>query len=546
MPIEPHMGDSRKAYLALAAAVAIALALQVAIIARSTVISADGITFINFARALPENPAQAFRLNDQHPGYPVMILAAMRANEYLGGDTSIDAWVLAAQVVSSICGLLLIIVVWWYAKSMFDARVAAVTALIMAVLPLMRRNASDALSDTPHLLFYLVAVCACCEWLRSQRATWLVVGGVASGLAFWIRPEGLEVALVAAAVVFCQLIRGRSSLRRTALDFSLLAIAVLVVVTPYMWTARKLTSKQITFAKRQPASLYIVDQSHEEEPAVKAANPQPITIADQHAAINVALVLRLALRGGNEFINSISQGFKFIFIPFYFLGHVELWRRRMNSWQFTLVAALGAFHILVLFGVFFVSGYIGQRHVMPAVALALPFTALGVFWMADKLSGLFGPAQAKNWIVAGLVGVSSAVVLPWTLRSLNLEFNGVLHALAWIELHTEAQDGVLSNSPYVPFYSSRPTAFLGPGEPTVGDALARAPHVATCPYAVVHMHAYGFRPQWIADIDARYAEVMRIDDPRGSHRDTKVVIYRSKTASGRDELTTALQKRASR
>ena len=111
---------------------------------------------------------------------------------------------------------------------------------------------------------------------------------------------------------------------------------------------------------------------------------------------------------------------------------------------------------------------------------------------------------------------------------MNQEYGAIFQALEWVEARTRPQDGIVSNSPYVPFFAQRPSAFLGPGEETIDEAFDRSLHPGNYPYAVVHLHAYGFRPHWIDQIRQRFVPVATFDDPRGRDRITKVVVFRAR------------------
>ncbi len=86
---------------------------------------------------------------------------------------------------------------WLFARDLFDETMASIAAIVFAVLPVPRADAVDAQSDTPHALFYLLAAWMAATGITSGSCRRLAAAGLACGVAFWIRPEGLEVALIA-------------------------------------------------------------------------------------------------------------------------------------------------------------------------------------------------------------------------------------------------------------------------------------------------------------------------------------------------------------
>lgn len=243
-----------------------AAVLELAVVARSPIIAKDGIRFIRIAHALEHEPRAVIQREDQHPGYPALIgLAHSLIPPGIGMQTQ-QAWEVAARLPPMLTGVACVGLVWLLARRMFDTRIATVAALLMVPLPLFRRNASDTLSDTPHLAFYLAAAWLACEGFAgsssaTRRALCLAASGLASGLAFWIRPEGLSVALVAAMVAggwwlagcvaawrrvgsWGELLAARGPTAHRLAWVVLVTSAAAVVVLPYVALAGKLTSKK--------------------------------------------------------------------------------------------------------------------------------------------------------------------------------------------------------------------------------------------------------------------------------------------------------------
>ncbi len=243
-----------------------AAVLELAVAARSPIIAKDGIRFIRIARALEREPRAVIQREDQHPGYPALIGLAHSLIPRDSGVQTQRAWEAAARLPPMVTGVACVGLVWLLARTMFDTRIAAVAALLMVPLPLFRRNASDTLSDTPHLAFYLLAAWLACEGFAGsgsalRRAVCLVASGLVSGLAFWIRPEGLSVALMAALVAggwwaagcVAAWRRVASCREQTAASgqtayrlawMVLVSSAAAAVVLPYVALAGKLTSKK--------------------------------------------------------------------------------------------------------------------------------------------------------------------------------------------------------------------------------------------------------------------------------------------------------------
>ncbi len=543
-----------RTYAPLAMILLLATALQAVLWVRLPTISADGIIFTRVARGLSAAPLETMRVEDQHPGFPALQVAATRTLEWFGYREQPQAWMAGGMLVSFVCGVLSIAVVWLFARDLFDVRIANIAAIVFTVLPVPRSSAVDAQSDTPHAFFYLLAAWLATTGLTSGSIWRLAGAGLASGLAFWIRPEGLEVALVAAPFVAWQALPAPWPWRKSALAMAALAGTAFIVATPYMLLAGKITSKQLQFFKPEPAPTYIERLAESETPPPQdvsntAAKPAPVkapvrTLAEEpapaatpaaapavapapeaeptYSAKLVASVVALAFAA---FINSICQGFKFIFIPFYLLSYAVLFWRRPAGVQVAFVAVLGATHIVILMSVYIFSGYIAHRHVIPLVGLAAPFVAIGIdqtgIWLARLL-------KAKSaYCTAATLLASCAVVMPYTLRHLNREFVPVIEATQWVNSQLEPGAGIVCNSPYVGYYAGRPVAELRWLSPTLNDALVQAPP-ARYDFVILHVNAFGYQSEWVEQIESYYEPIREFPDPQTYRRPKKVVVYRVK------------------
>ncbi len=522
--------------------------LQTVLLVRLPTISADGIIFTHIARDFAAEPLKTMQREDQHPGYPVLMLGAKRALQTAGYDHEPDAWMMGGIAVSFAAGILSVAVLWLFTRELLDTTIANIAAIGFSVLPVPRANAVDAQSDTLHVLFYLLAAWMASTGLASGSLRRLALAGLASGLAFWIRPEGLEVAMIASAFVLLQAIRVWPW-RQSAAALAAVAGVALVVAAPYMALAGKITSKQLLIFKDEPAPSYIERLAEAEEAAeareraaaggetladnAPAVLPAPTPAADVPADAAPAvldedpdyspeLVSTLIGLGFAAFINSICQGLKFVFIPYYLLGNIALFWRRPGGIQVAFLSVLGVTHILILVAVYVFSGYIAHRHTIPLVGLAMPFAALGIYQASAVVGRWFRLRPLA--LAAPTIMACSLVVLPYTLRQLNAEFVPVIEATQWVQSRLAPGAGIVCNSPYVGYYSGRPVAELVPLAPTLGEALLKAPD-ARYDYAVVHVNAHDYRPEWLEQLAPYYQQVLEIDDPLPFRVERKVLVF---------------------
>ena len=70
------------------------------LLAITAIISKDGVTFIKYSQQIESAPVKTMVNEDQHPGYPLLILAAYKVTGLLNGNTSILSWIYCAQSVT--------------------------------------------------------------------------------------------------------------------------------------------------------------------------------------------------------------------------------------------------------------------------------------------------------------------------------------------------------------------------------------------------------------------------------------------------------------
>src|SRR4051812_29398621 len=104
----------------LFAIIALAVALHVVGIARTALPAQDGLKFLRVARAFQTQPwIDVVRGSDQHPLYPALVAALKPVvSRFIGRGP--DAWRVAAQSVSALGAVALLIPLHGLAKTLFN------------------------------------------------------------------------------------------------------------------------------------------------------------------------------------------------------------------------------------------------------------------------------------------------------------------------------------------------------------------------------------------------------------------------------------------
>ena len=514
----------------LIVAVGAALTLHVIAVARSPLIAPDGIGYIQFARELAAAPWTAIREHAQHPGYPLLIRATHAVTGHLiSGDAG---WELAARLACGISGVACVVMVWLLVRETLNRSAANVAAVVFAVLPTVRQNAADALSDSSHLMLYLLAAWMVCR-AATCRSQWrLFLAGIASGLAFWVRPEGLSVSLIGAGCVLVvpgwRIALGGT--RRALIGSSAILAGAALVAAPLAWTSAKLTGKLA--GKPGWQQLQTPDSPTAGPLADAPAPPLPQPVAG-NVTWNLALetptpwndpVTTTAVSAVSRLGACLAEVLHGILLAPLLLGIPIVWRRM--AWPpFSVCLMLALAHIGMLLLLYALGGYINRRHLLPLIAMLMPSISLGALAIGRWLSALAERRRGARRLTPAAAMLLLTILIPRAIRPLHESHQHKLQAAEWLRAHCEPSDVVGSNAVEVVYHASIdggviPGSLLRPGLPINADG----PLLANT-HLVVALNAENRLPSWTSGIPQQFLPVERIrGNPDLRQRD--LVIYR--------------------
>lgn len=469
----------------LAAAMLVAAALRVGLAWTMPCISRDGITFIGYAQRLQESPREEMRRQKQHPLFPAAVLAAARGLERigLGSRDEVVHWTRAGKFVSIVAGVGLVPAMYLLARILFNARVGLVAAFCTAVLPELCRYGGDVLSDSLHLLCYVLGLAVGLSGLQRRSLLRLAGAGVLAGLAFLVRPEGGEVALVVCAAAclprwYRATAQGGPGAvappwrwhRRLAASL-ICASGFALVAAPYMGTTGRIIQKKSPLrflgqeADAGPCGAATLAQTpgvrHCEGatcPALAGGTRRP-SGRTLRASVDALAVIDGVVAGvsaaGKTMLNWVRSLRVMYLLPavaWFFLGHhrprpAVIWPVPAATWF------LHAGVCVLLICRFDYWNLFSMRHVLVLAALTLPLTAAGLVGLADLLASRLRPGP-PIWLVWVALGVSMVgPTLPWLLRAPNQDYAYLRDVGEWIARHYPPPQRILTDQWHVPFYA---------------------------------------------------------------------------------------------
>jgi hypothetical protein len=426
----------------LLVALGVALGLQSFVVARSPLIAPDGIGFIQFAQQLAIAPGAALESHAQHPGYPALVLAA---HAFCGQSISSEAgWIAAARISSGLSGLACVPLVWLIGRQVLGLQVANVGAVLFALLPTVRQNAADALSDSTHLMLLLSAL-----WLAARaamRPRWwqFLLGGAFCGLAYLVRPEGLAVTAAAAG---CALVvpawRICLGWRRALGAAAALLLGSALVVAPYVATVGTLTGKLAGKPGWQRLKRD-VDASNNEPavtpPAASATTGMAPPFGSPAAACGTLAV-------------NLAETLHGVLLAPLLLG-IPRATRRMHTVHASLLWALALILVGQLLLLYVLGGYMDRRHLIPLLAVLIPSLSEGTLALGCWLKDLASRRSRTAWLLPTATACGLVVLVPRTVRPLHESHLHKLAAAEWINRLCQAGDTVGSNAVHVAYYTS--------------------------------------------------------------------------------------------
>lgn len=437
---------------------------------RLTVVYADGLRYIHQAQLIDAGSVVdgLFRSID-HPVYPLAIAAAHRV---LGGDGPAD-WVAAAQLVTVLCGSLLVLPLYLVSVELFGARTAWMAVALTYVGPMVPNLFADALSESTFLLFWTAGLWTALRFLREGRTGWLAPTIGFSALAYSTRPEGLLLpAALSLALLLTPLVRTtRLNWPRWWAALGVLVLLPALVAAPYVVYKGGLGTK--------PAIARLMGTApNSGAGAVERGRP---------------------LDGPEPVIETYAEGVKATFealrdaatIPVLALSAVgfavsrEVRERRRGMMLAGIVVAASAAALVRLHAT---SGYCSPRHAAVPAFLLMSASGVGLDFLLGRLSlpgrwlGQVGRVRPGPifWLLA-------VVGLGWLHRDsllgpINGSSVGYRMAAEWLEEKLEPEDKVVDLTGWTQFYG-RTTGYTfadviyAGGDQAARYVVAREQHV---------------------------------------------------------------------
>ncbi len=428
------------------------------------VASRDSIGYIRYAWKLENNSwADVMRGGEYHPGYPLAIHYLSKALHGLMPDNRPRVMQLAAQLVSCIASLLLVIPMFYLGRELFDQRVGFWAALLFQCLPASGRVLADGLSDPLFLLTAATTTWLAVIALRTGKPGWFVLTGLCGGLAYLVRAEGILLPVMTGVVLLGLQAgqRWRRSWRLVGANAAGLATALLLAI-PFMILIGGLTSKPSV--KHMRESLEGISPLHFVQAGPgPVLSPLPLAVWNFGPEVHPRdRIFWAAWAVGYEWDRAL---FHVLTVPA-FLG-LWLFRRRFAEVPGAVVLpATWLLLVVLLYWLGVSNGYVGERHVLLIVMGSLYFAvatvALLSSWLAQAV-WRWRPRLAGSTVNLMVLGLLALVPLTKTLARLHADRHGFKQAGLWLARNAEPGEEIVDPYAWSAYYAGR--LFQPPADP---------------------------------------------------------------------------------
>ena len=421
----------RRDTLAVAASALLAFSLRMMLVALTLVVGTDSPKYLIFAEEMIEGTWAPSLDNGIHPGYPAAIVLAF----FVLGSIEF-----AGFFVSAFFSSLAVVPLYALAWSVAGRRAATLSSLFYACFRLFVREHGDVMTEGLYHFFIITALSLAWFGAKERRFTLILtlLSGLAAGLAYLTRPEGILVPLAVAGIFAVVLVARWIRTRRIEVGLVLSPLAAgvvsLVVALPLLLWFRQATGTW-TVSKR--------------------------------ASVEATLGGAPGSEGGSAIIRAVewagepSRAALFVAVALGVAAGVTVLRRRVSPSGMAaliVVTAISAVPPLAAAAAGYPSSY---RHIMASLILALPLFAALILVLVDGMARRIGRrgrwVQVAASILFGIALTGSAVSAVHPRRINRIPVKG---AALWLAPRIPPGGWVYANTGRLQYYIGSRTGVL--------------------------------------------------------------------------------------
>ena len=440
-------GSSRRRICGLLLLIlALSFCLRVFLILYPEVIHNDGTAYVHHARLISSGDWSGKK---SPPLYP-FLTASFRT---LTGDFE-----LAGIWVSVVLGALIVLPVFYLARTIFDEKVGFLSALLAAVHPVLYISSGSVLTESTYHFFLATSVLFGWVAFRGGRVANILLFAFFTTLTYLTRPEAIGFLMVFSAWVLWFNPPGER--RRLVKRVGMIVIAVvgfLVFSSPYLIQIRKETGR---WGISKKASFSIGSLSEEEgAPSIDTIKKKGLTLSS--LVKNPLPVLGKASVGFFESLYKFQQVYNPILFLLALFGLAVVFKRGSpNSKKGSLYLIA---YFIFFFGLVLPFFWVTRRYTSQLISIAIPWAACGCLEGMEWADRRWSRREGRKGRRIGLSAVLFSLLLIVLFiqgRPMHPREHRLIQREAglWMKDHLPRGAVVMGRFPQEAFYAELPWA----------------------------------------------------------------------------------------
>lgn len=444
----------------LAILLVIALSIGIYLIATTTLIAKDGISYISYAKGLATTPLKIIRDCSEYapksytPGYPFLILMIHKLVGLFSDGSSVLSWIYSAQAIALFCRILALIPLYFIGKEFVGSKPSFWAILILVMLPYPARFGSDALRDWPHMLFLATGFLLLLWAAKRGKFVLFGLAGLIAGFGYTVRPICAQ--LLFYGILWIAINTSRRKHKRNMSRAKLIGGGILLIVgfsvvaAPYMKIRGEILPTRLQQIIESFSSCPIRSEIQEQSSGNYMAELVPSDIT----------------KAFGKLISNISANLMYYFVPALFIGMYYHFQRRSKSESTFFITAFILLNIVMVILRYVCAGpALSKRYILLLTVFTIFFVPVGLQVLGREIDKLLCKTVCKNdrseegtqrWFFILLV-TGLAICVPKLFRPIRVEKKAYRLAAEWLKRNTN-EDSVIAVSdsdPRMAFYSER-------------------------------------------------------------------------------------------
>jgi 4-amino-4-deoxy-L-arabinose transferase-like glycosyltransferase len=446
----------RQDFIHIAILVTIALVIGVYLIATTTLIAEDGVSYINYAKGLATTPLKIIRDCSEYaprsytPGYPFLILIAHKLVSLFSNSSTVLSWTYPAQAVNLFFRMLSLVPLYFIGRKLVGSRLSFYALLILIILPYPARFGADVLRDWPNMFFLAIGFLLLLWAAENRKVLAFGLIGVITGLGYLVRPECMQLVFYAALWLIFNLFRHKNNRRINSKQLItcliLLTIGFLLITAPYM----KIQGRVL------PEKLH--------ELLTKSFSSNSVINRQDTGSYTAIFIPSYAIKAIGKLINNLGEILMYYFLPALLIGiRYKLPPRSKSELRFFMMLFLFT-NICMLIARYCLSPQLSKRYTLPLVVFFIFYASAGLQIISTLFEKKFSSFANKEEVPNGmsryffiLLTIGIVLCIPKLLTPIRIEKKDYRLAAKWLKTNTPAGSVIAVSDPRISFYAERGT-----------------------------------------------------------------------------------------